>query len=118
MCSGIVTPPLVLPPSLCDGVFFNNKQPIVMDVGSGWTRMGLAGQEAPSCVFPSVVGRVDMRTYDVVLGQVCRAPTDFYFFFFLLFFSGLIAFLGCRLNSTLVFFYLFSLVISCFILFF
>lgn len=45
-------------------------QPVVMDVGSGWTRMGLAGQERPSCVFPTVVGRVDLRAYDRISGQV------------------------------------------------
>lgn len=44
-----------------------------MDVGSGWTRMGLAGQEKPSCVFPSIVGRVDLRAYDRISGQVRRA---------------------------------------------
>ncbi|CAM9761669.1 unnamed protein product [Pylaiella littoralis] len=45
------------------------KEPVVMDVGSGWTRMGLAGQERPSCVFPTVVGRVDLRAYDRISGQ-------------------------------------------------
>ncbi|CAN0244969.1 unnamed protein product, partial [Hapterophycus canaliculatus] len=44
-----------------------------MDVGSGWTRMGLAGQERPSCVFPSIVGRVDLRAYDRISGQVSEA---------------------------------------------
>lgn len=48
----------------------HKNQAVVMDVGSGWTRMGLAGEERPSSVFPTVVGRVDLRTYDRVLGQV------------------------------------------------
>ena len=41
-----------------------------MDVGSGWTRMGLAGEDKPSCSFPSVVGRIDLKVYDQILGQV------------------------------------------------
>lgn len=45
-------------------------QPVVMDVGSGWAKMGLAGQDKPSCVFPSVVGRMDLRAYDRITGQV------------------------------------------------
>jgi len=45
-------------------------QAVVMDVGSGWAKMGLAGQERPSSVFPSVVGRVDLRSYDRIAGQV------------------------------------------------
>ena len=49
-----------------------------MDVGSGWSKMGLAGQEKPSSVFPSIVGRVDLRSYDRIAGQVrCMCmPTD------------------------------------------
>lgn len=54
------------------------KQAVVMDVGSGWTKMGLAGEDKPSCVFPSVVGRVDLRQYDRISGQVIGGP----FFFF------------------------------------
>lgn len=42
-----------------------------MDIGSGWARMGLAGEDTPSCVFPSVVGRMNLRAYDQILGQVC-----------------------------------------------
>ncbi|CAN0296468.1 unnamed protein product, partial [Ectocarpus sp. 8 AP-2014] len=46
-----------------------HKEAVVMDVGSGWTRMGLAGQEKPSCVFPTIVGRMDLRAYDRIAGQ-------------------------------------------------
>eukprot|EP00903_Cladosiphon_okamuranus_P016371 g15098.t1 len=46
-----------------------NKDAVVMDVGSGWARMGLAGREKPSSVFPSIVGRVDLRAYDRIAGQ-------------------------------------------------
>lgn len=46
------------------------EKAVVMDVGSGWTRMGLAGQEKPSCVFPTIVGRMDLRAYDRIAGQV------------------------------------------------
>lgn len=31
--------------------------PVVLDNGSGTTRAGFAGQEAPKCFFPSYVGR-------------------------------------------------------------
>eukprot|EP00752_Nemacystus_decipiens_P006185 g5581.t1 len=45
------------------------KDAVVMDVGSGWTRMGLAGRDRPSSVFPTIVGRVDLRAYDRISGQ-------------------------------------------------
>lgn len=45
------------------------KEAVVMDVGSGWSKMGLAGQDKPSCMFPSVVGRMDLRAYDHITGQ-------------------------------------------------
>ncbi|CAM9759541.1 unnamed protein product, partial [Laminaria digitata] len=45
------------------------KEAVVMDVGSGWTRMGLAGEDKPSCSFPSIVGRIDLKAYDQLLGQ-------------------------------------------------
>ena len=49
---------------------FLSIQAVVMDVGSGWTRMGLAGEDKPSCSFPSIVGRIDLKVYDQLLGQV------------------------------------------------
>lgn len=52
----------------CRGV--EHLQAIVMDVGSSWTKMGLAGQEKPTCRFPTVVGRIDLRGYDRRSGQV------------------------------------------------
>lgn len=51
-------------------------QAVVMDVGSSWTKMGLAGQEKPTCCFPTVVGRMDLRAYDRVTGQVSESPLD------------------------------------------
>jgi len=30
---------------------------IVFDIGSGMCKAGVAGEDAPSCVFPSMVGR-------------------------------------------------------------
>lgn len=41
-----------------------------MDVGSGWTKVGLAGRDRPSGVFPTIVGRMDLRVYDRITGQV------------------------------------------------
>lgn len=32
-------------------------QPLVVDNGSGMVKAGFAGDDAPRCVFPSIVGR-------------------------------------------------------------
>jgi len=43
------------------------KTTVVIDVGSGNCKAGFAGEEAPSCVFPSIIGRP--RTANVMAGS-------------------------------------------------
>lgn len=49
---------------------------VVMDAGSGTTKVGYAGEDAPRCVFPSIVARnkKDKTTY--VGHQISQAPPD------------------------------------------
>lgn len=58
-------------------------QPLVIDCGSGSTKAGFAGDDAPRCVFPSIVGRpkhrgvmVDRNHKDVFFGDEVKSRRD------------------------------------------
>jgi len=42
--------------------------PVVIDIGSGLCKAGLAGEDAPRCVFPSIVGRPPANVVSVMIG--------------------------------------------------
>lgn len=41
-------------------------QPLVVDNGSGMVKAGFAGDDAPRCVFPSIVGRKLISILDAI----------------------------------------------------
>ncbi len=47
----------------------NVNQAIVVDCGSGVCKAGFAGDESPSCVFPSLIGRPREKKVMVGTGQ-------------------------------------------------
>ena len=44
-------------PSVWDGMADEESAALVIDNGSGMCKAGFAGDDAPRCVFPSIVGR-------------------------------------------------------------
>lgn len=46
-----------------------DARPIVIDLGSGWSKVGFAGEEAPRAVFPTLVGRPKFAGVMVGMGQ-------------------------------------------------
>jgi len=58
----------------------DEQQPIVIDNGSGMVKAGKSGEDAPSCVFPSIIGRprhagimVGMEQKDIYVGEEAQA---------------------------------------------
>ena len=43
--------------------------PLVLDAGSGWTKAGFAGDDAPRVAFPSIVGRPRHQSVMVGMGH-------------------------------------------------
>ncbi len=54
-------PPPPAPPALIEDMLFDEAldelESVVVDTGMGWVKAGFAGEDAPSAVFPAMVGR-------------------------------------------------------------